>query len=74
MPRHGTASCQLRLQLRADLPAFMRITVDVDIKIASFERLVLRVAQLGAHGNSELIVGFLLQRNYNGTVLPAAAS
>src|SRR5207344_2491039 len=52
-----------------DLPAFMRIAVDVDVKIASLEGLVLRLAQLGAGRNSELVVGFLLQRNYNGTVL-----
>src|SRR4029077_9414400 len=60
---------QLRLQLRAYLPAFMRIAVDVDVKIASLEGFVLRLAQLRTGRNSELVVGFFLQRYYNGTVL-----
>ena len=47
----------------------MRIAVDVDVKIASLEGLVLGVAQFRAGRNSELIVGFLLQWNYNRTVL-----
>src|SRR5688500_16122481 len=62
-------TARLRLELAANLPAFVCRTVHVHVQIARLEALVLRIGQLRARGHAPDVIGCLHERNDDRTVL-----